>query len=230
LIAILAIATAVPALVCGQTAAALDVGDQIVSTTVKMKNVDESQVSIADVAGAKGTLVLFTCNACPFVKAWEERIATLGNQFRAKGIGVIAVNSNDPSVNGEDSFARMQERARNRGFEFPYAVDAGSRVAQSMGATRTPEAFLFDAKGKLVYHGVIDDNAHAADDVEQHYLRDALQALVDGTEVAVKTTKALGCTIKFYPEAGLSGEKAHQDTSSYLLNAVLGPRQRPGRR
>jgi peroxiredoxin len=185
-----------------QTAAALDIGDPIVSTTVKMKNIDESQVSIADVAGAKGTLVLFSCNACPFVKAWEARIASLGNEFRGKGIGVIAINSNDPSVNSEGNFPRMQERARNLGFEFPYVVDSGSRVALAMGATRTPEAFLFDAKGKLVYHGVIDDNAHVAADVEQHYLRDALQALVDGKDVSVKTTKALGCTIKFYPEAG----------------------------
>jgi peroxiredoxin len=185
-----------------QTVAGLDIGDQIVSTTVKMKNVDESQVSIADVAGAKGTVVFFSCNACPFVKAWEARIASLGNEFRARGVGVIAINSNDPSVNGEDNFPRMQERARNLGFEFPYVVDSGSSVALAMGATRTPEAFLFDAKGKLVYHGVIDDNAHVAADVEQYYLRDALQALVDGKEVPVKTTKALGCTIKFYPEAG----------------------------
>jgi peroxiredoxin len=114
---------------------------------------------------------------------------------------MIAINSNDPSVNAEDGFERMQERARNRGFQFPYVVDTGSRVAQAMGATRTPEAYLFDATGKLVYHGVIDDNAHVAADVEQHYLRDALQALVNGTEISVKTTKALGCTIKFY-EAG----------------------------
>lgn len=191
-------------LTCGvpQTALALYIGDQIVMTADKMKNVDESQVSIADVTGEKGALVLFSCNACPFVKAWEERIATLGNEFRGKGIGVIAVNSNDPSVNAEDGFERMQERARNRGFEFPYVVDAGSRVAQAMGATRTPEAFLFDSTGKLVYHGVIDDNAHVTADVEKHYLRDALQALVDGTEVPVETTKALGCKIKFYPEAG----------------------------
>jgi peroxiredoxin len=189
-------------LVSPRTATALDIGDQIVATTVKMKNVDGRQVSIADVAGKKGTLVLFTCNACPFVKAWEERITVLGNEFRAKGVGVIAINSNDPSVNAEDSFDRMQERARNRGFEFPYVVDAGSRVAHAMGATRTPEAFLFDASGKLVYHGVIDDNAHVPADVQQHYLRDALQALVDGKDVAVKTTKALGCTIKFYPQAG----------------------------
>jgi peroxiredoxin len=188
-------------LVVGGTTLALDIGDQIVMTSIKMKNVDESQVSIADVAGEKGTLVLFSCNACPFVKAWEERISNLGNEYRGKGIGVIAINSNDPSVNAEDGFERMQERARNRGFQFPYVVDTGSRVAQAMGATRTPEAYLFDATGKLVYHGVIDDNAHVAADVEQHYLRDALQALVDGTEISVKTTKALGCTIKFY-EAG----------------------------
>ena len=192
---------AVASAVIPTAAWSLQIGDQIVSTNVKMKNIDESQISIADVSSGKGTLVLFTCNACPFVKAWEERIALLGNEYRGKGIGVIALNSNDPSVNAEDDFVRMQERAQNRGFEFPYVVDAGSQVAHTMGATRTPEAFLFDSNGKLVYHGVIDDNAHVASDVEHHYLRDALQALVDGKDVPVKTTKALGCTIKFYTEA-----------------------------
>lgn len=194
------VAVAAVPLISVRVAAALEIGDPIVATNVKMKNVDGSRISIGDVAGKKGTLALFTCNACPFVKAWEERITRLGNEFRTKGVGVIAINSNDPSVNAEDGFERMQERARNLGFDFPYVVDAGSRVAHAMGATRTPEAFLFDANGKLVYHGVIDDNAHVAADVEQHYLRDAMQALVDGTEIPVKTTKALGCTIKFYPE------------------------------
>jgi hypothetical protein len=95
----------------------------------------------------------------------------------------------------------MQQRARERGFEFLYVVDATSNVARAFGATRTPEAFLFDAAGTLVYHGAIDDNAQDAAKVEKRFLKDALDALLAGREVAVKETKALGCSIKFRPAA-----------------------------
>src|SRR5262249_55561285 len=130
-------------------------------------------------------------------KGWEERIVTLGNTYSKKGIGVIAVNSNDPSVAAEDGFEAMQDRAKARGMEFPYVVDATSGVAKAFGATRTPEAFLFDTGGKLVYHGTIDDNMQAPDKVTATYLKDALEAVSSGKEVAVKETKAMGCGIKF---------------------------------
>ncbi len=182
------------------TALALDLGDPIPQSGVAMKSVDGAMVTIADVAGEKGTLVLFTCNACPWVKAWESRIAALGNEYRTRGIGVVAVNPNDPAKVAEDGYATMQQRARERGFEFPYVVDATSGVARAFGATRTPEAFLFDRSGRLVYHGTIDDNAQAPDRVEAHYLRDALAAVADGNAVPVAETKALGCTIKFRDE------------------------------
>jgi thioredoxin-related protein len=165
-----------------------------------MKNVDGRDLSIADVAGEKGTLVVFSCNHCPFVKAWEGRIAQIGNTYKGKAVGVIVINSNDPAEYAEDGFGEMQKRAKKLGFEFPYVVDATSDVARAFGATRTPEAFLFDKESKLVYHGAIDDNKKG-DDVEKHYLRDALDAVIAGKEVPIKETKFVGCSIKFRPKS-----------------------------
>lgn len=178
--------------------AALDLGAAIPDADVKMKNVDGREISIAEVAGKQGTLVVFTCNHCPFVKAWEKRIAALGNEYAGKGIGVIAVNANDPKANANDGFDGMVERAKMLDLAFPYVVDQGSKVAKAFGAERTPEAFLFDAQGALVYHGTIDDNAEDAAKVTKPYLADALAAVAAGQPVDTKETKALGCTIKFY--------------------------------
>lgn len=179
-------------------ATALQLGAKIPQADVKMRNVDGREIAIADVAGAKGTLVIFTCNHCPWAKAWETRIASLGNTYAQRGVGVIAVNANDPVAYADDSFDAMVKRAKQRDFQFPYVVDAGSKVARAFGAERTPEAYLFDTNGVLVYHGTIDDNADDAAAVKQHFLRDALDAVTSGQPVAVKETKALGCGIKFY--------------------------------
>jgi peroxiredoxin len=178
----------------------LNIGDKAPSTTVKMKNVDGSDVTIASVTGKRGTLVLFSCNHCPFVKAWQGRIASIGNAAKASGIGVIVINPNDPAEHPEDSYAEMQKRSKDLGFTFPYVVDATSDVARSFGATRTPEAFLFDKDGKLVYHGAIDDSKEA-DQVTKHFLQDAIDATVAGKAVPVAETKFVGCTIKFRGKA-----------------------------
>jgi hypothetical protein len=175
----------------------LAIGAGLVETDVEMLDVTGKNVSIEQARGEKGTLVLFTCNACPWVKAWEERIVSIGNAALDHGVGVIAINSNDPGKVAEDDYPVMQERARQRGVKFPYVVDATSDVARAYGATRTPEAFLFDAAGKLVYHGAIDDNAKDPSAVEETFLKDAVEALAAGEAVPVAETKALGCTIKF---------------------------------
>jgi AhpC/TSA family protein len=159
--------------------------------------VDGKELSIAQAKGAKGTLVVFTCNHCPWAKAWHSRIVALGNKSAKRGVGVIAINANDPSAYPEDDFSTMQSNAKKTKMGFPYVVDATSDVARAFGATRTPEAFLFDAEGKLVYHGAIDDNAKQPDQVKTRYLEDAVNALVDGKEIALAETKALGCGIKF---------------------------------
>lgn len=179
----------------------LAIGATAPMTDVKMAGVGGSSLSIADVKGTKGTLVIFTCNSCPWVKAWEARIAELGNTYAKQGVGVIAINANDPSLKAEDDFPAMQERAKALGLAFPYVVDASSDVARAFGATRTPEVFLFDRKGKLTYHGAVDDNAREPEKVTTRWLRDALNATVGGKAVAVKETKSLGCNIKFRARA-----------------------------
>jgi len=175
----------------------LALGAKAPMATTRMKTANGKEVSIADVKGAKGTLVVFTCNACPWAKKWESRIVELGNDAGKKGIGMIAINSNDPNVNADDSYAVMQTRAKERGMKFAYAYDATSGIARAFGATRTPEAFLFDASGKLVYHGTIDDNADDAAAVKDAYLANAVNAVAGGKAVPVAETKALGCGIKF---------------------------------
>lgn len=179
----------------------IKLGDKMPATDVKMKNVDGKEITIADVAGPNGTLVIFSCNHCPFVKGWEARTAEIGNTYRPKGIGVIQINSNDPASFPEDSFEEMQARAKKLGLQFPYVVDATSDVGRAFGATRTPEFFLFDKDGKLVYHGALDDNSRDASKAQNHYLKDALEALLAGKPIPVAETKAVGCTIKFRPKA-----------------------------
>lgn len=176
-------------------------GDAMPMADVKMKNVDGRELSFAEVRGSKGTLVIFACNHCPWVRAWEPRMVALGNQYSKRGIGVVAVNPNDPAAYPEDDLPGMQARAKQRGMTYPYVVDATSDVARAFGASHTPEAFLFDRGGKLVYHGAIDDNARDPKKVKSRYLEDALKATAAGKPVPVAESKSLGCTIKFRAKA-----------------------------
>ncbi len=166
--------------------------------STKMKSAtDGKMVSFADVKGAKGTMVVFTCNGCPYAKAWEDRIVELGNIYAKKGVGVLLVNSNNPGVSKGDAYEAMQARAKERGMQVPYAVDEGSALAKAFGASKTPEAYVFDKGGKLVYHGTIDDNHEEAGKVQKRYLKDALEAVVGGKAPATAETKSMGCGIKF---------------------------------
>ncbi len=172
-------------------------GDLAPMATEPMKNVDGKTVTLESVKGAKGTLVVFTCNHCPWAQAWETRIIELGNTYKKKGVGAIAINSNDPEAYPEDGFADMQKRAKQRKIAYPYVVDETSAVAVAFGASHTPEAFVFDADGKLVYHGGIDDNAKKPREVKERWLKNALDAVVAGKGVPMAETKAFGCGIKF---------------------------------
>jgi len=187
----------VPARAQESAPAALALGAKAPMATTALQNVDGKTVTIAGVAGKKGTLVLFICNHCPWVKAWQGRIAEIGDAAQAKGIGVIAINANDPSAYPEDAFAEMVKRAKDVHYTFAYAMDPTSGVARAFGASHTPEAFLFDASGKLVYHGAVDDNAQETQSVKSHWLADAVVAVESGKSVPVAQTKALGCGIKF---------------------------------
>lgn len=174
------------------------IGDKAPMADVKMKSAtDGKELTIAKAAGKAGTLVVFTCNHCPYAKAWEQRIVDLGHTYSKKGIGVLLINSNDPNVAKGDSYADMQARAKERGMKIPYVVDETSGVAKAFGATKTPEAFLFDKTGKLVYHGTIDDNHEDASKVGKTYLKDALEAVSAGKAPPTAETKSLGCSIKF---------------------------------
>lgn len=180
----------------------LPLGSPIPAVAVKMKNVDDKPVSILDIVGKKGTLVVFTCNHCPYAKAWEKRVATLSNNASKQGVGAILINANDPAAYAEDAFPEMQSRAKALGLRAPYVVDDTSNVARAFGASVTPEAFLFDAHGKLAYHGTIDDNRNDPDKVTAPYLADALAAVAAGRAPKPAQTKSLGCSIKFHAKAG----------------------------
>jgi len=140
---------------------------------------------------------VFTCNHCPFARGWERRIADLANTYAKKGIGAILINANDPAKYPDDDFAGMQARAKELGLHVPYVMDDTSGVAKAFGASRTPEAFLFDRNGKLAYHGAVDDDHRDAAAAKNHYLKDALDAVVEGRPAPVADTKAIGCGIKF---------------------------------
>jgi peroxiredoxin len=194
--AVAATATASSGVALADAGAPLALGAKAPLVTTKLKNVDGKEVSIAQSAGKEGTLVVFTCNHCPFAKAWEQRIAELGNSYVKRGIGVILINANDPTAHEEDGYTEMQAHAKNRAMQFPYAVDETSAVARAFGASVTPEAFLFDKAGKLAYHGAIDDSKDS-EKVQKRYLKDALDAIVGGRTPAVPESKSIGCGIKF---------------------------------
>jgi peroxiredoxin len=168
----------------------------IPASAVKMKSVDGSMVSINDLKGEKGTLVIFTCNHCPFVIAWQDTMVELGNTYRQKGFGVLFINSNDPGVKG-DTFEGMQELAGKEGYQFPYVVDATSDVAREFGAKKTPDVFLFDAEGRLAYHGAVGEGGRKPNANGEAYLKNALDAVLAGKPAATPETKAVGCSIKF---------------------------------
>ena len=164
-----------------------------------LKNVDGSLVSLSDYDTAKGFIVIFTCNTCPFSVANEDRIIALDVKYKHAGYPVIAINPNNPEVKPGDSFAEMKVRAKAKGFTFPYLVDEGQKVYPSYGATKTPNVYLLEKsnKGLLVqYIGAIDDNSRNASAVKTKFLENAVDALLEGRKVEVTMTKAIGCSIK----------------------------------
>lgn len=142
-------------------------------------------------------IIVFSCNHCPYVQAYEERIKLFQKDYGNKGVSILAVSSNDANKYPEDSFEQMKIRAKERNFNFPYLYDEEQSVAASFGATHTPEVFVFDTSRKLGYHGKIDDNWQEPDNVKSNYLRDALDELLSGNPVSVPETYSIGCTIKW---------------------------------
>lgn len=177
--------------------ATLEIGAAMPMKDKALPAVSGQQNSIASVKGAKGTLVMFWCNTCPWVTRYEDRMVDLAATYKDQGIGIIAINPNDAVAYPGDSIGEMKKQSDERGYTFPYVSDPGSQVANAFGAKRTPQAFLFNAADALVYQGAFDDSPSDGDKVEAAYLTDALDALVAGGQIAMAETKAFGCTIKF---------------------------------
>ncbi|WP_238988438.1 thioredoxin family protein [Aureibaculum marinum] len=166
-----------------------------VATDFNLKNVDGSMVSLASINDAKGYIVTFTCNECPFAKLYEDRLIELHNTYASKGYPVIAINPNS-QVGGKESYESMQQRAKDKNFPFAYLVDEGQKIYPQYGAVRTPHVFLLDKERKVQYIGTIDDNARSPENVKVKYLENAIKALENGEQPNPNITKAIGCPIK----------------------------------
>lgn len=173
------------------------IGD--IAEDFSLENVNGEMVSLSDYEDAKGFIVTFTCNTCPFAVAYEDRIIALDQKYASKGYPVIAIMPNNVKVKPGDNLDAMKERAESKGFTFPYLIDADQSVYPKYGATKTPHMFVLQKtdKGNVVkYIGAIDDNYKDASAVSTKYVEDAVDALLEGKEVPEKETKAIGCTIK----------------------------------
>lgn len=174
-----------------------EIGDE--AADFSLKNVDGKMVSLKDFEEAKGFIVVFTCNHCPYAKKYEDRIIELDKKYKDLGYPVIAINPNDPNVQPEDGFKQMVARAKEKDFTFPYLVDEGQKVYPQYGATKTPHVFVLqkeDEKNIVKYIGTIDNNYEDPNDVSERYVEDAVNALLEGKSVEKTKTVAIGCTIK----------------------------------
>jgi peroxiredoxin len=161
-----------------------------------LPGVDGRQHSLDEYVGKPALVLVFTCNHCPYAQGWEGRLIQLQRDYAERGVAFVAISANDPVKFPSDNFEAMQERARTYEYPFAYLQDVPQTTARAYGATRTPEVFLFDAGRQLVYHGAPDDNLEV-DQVTTHYLRDAIEAALDGKPAPVADTPPVGCTIKW---------------------------------
>ena len=169
------------------------------ATDFSLIGVDNQKHSLADFGEAKGFIVVFTCNHCPYAKAYEERIIALDQKYKTLGYPVVAINPNDPVVQPEDGLELMKVRAKEKGFTFPYLLDEGQKIYPQYGATKTPHVFLLqkeEGKNIVKYIGAIDDNYEDASQVSVKYVENAVDALLAGKTIEQTTTVAIGCSIK----------------------------------
>jgi peroxiredoxin len=159
--------------------------------------IDGKTYSLESFKNNKGLIIIFSCNHCPYVQAYEGRIKSIQNDYKDKGITVVAINSNDDVNYPDDSFENMKKRAAEQNFNFIYLRDEDQSAARKFDATHTPEIFLFGEDRKLVYHGKIDDNWQEPEKAVNHYLRDAIDEMLEGNEISVPETYSIGCTIKW---------------------------------
>ena len=175
-----------------------EVGDTVAD--FKLKNTNGKMVALSDYKDAKGVIVIFDCNTCPYSKAYNERIIALNKKYASQGFPVVLVQPNDPQISPGDSYEEMVKQAEKKGYNFPYLFDEAQTVAKNFGATNTPHVFLLNKEGssfKVAYIGAIDDSAKDASAVSKKYVEEAVDALLAGKQVPSGKTKAIGCTIKW---------------------------------
>jgi len=175
----------------------IDLGSKLPSEDIKMLDISGKKISLADAKGENGLLVIFSCNTCPWVKRWEDRYVELAKTYKPKGVGVIAINSNESNFQSSESLDEMRKIAEEKKYNFFYAMDDGSKLAKEFGASKTPHVFLFDKNDNLVYRGAVDDNPKTAKKVKKPYVASAIDAMLVGNDIKYASTKALGCGIKF---------------------------------
>lgn len=169
------------------------------ATDFKLKNITNEFVSLKNFPNTKGFIIIFTCNHCPYAKAYENRIIALDKKYAPLGYPVIAINPNNPEIQPEDSFEHMKTRAAEKGFTFPYLFDENQTIFPQYGATKTPHVFVLkkeDQQNIVSYIGAIDNNYENADDVSEYYVEEAVNALLANKSVKQPTTVAIGCSIK----------------------------------
>lgn len=171
------------------------VGDTI--EDFSLKNVNDEMISLADYEEAKGFIIIFTCNTCPYSVANEDRIIALNKKYESKGFPVIAINPNDPIAVPEDSLEKMKVRAQEKGFRFPYLLDEGQKVYPKFGALKTPHVYIVSQNDmKVQYIGAIDNSSRNPDKVTEKYVENAVDALLVGNKIVKTETRAIGCSIK----------------------------------
>ncbi len=175
-----------------------DIGDYAMN--INLKNVDDKIVSLADYNEAKGFIIAFTCNTCPYSVMYEDRIIELHNSYASKGYPVIAINPNDPARNANESFDEMKKRSKEKNFPFPYLVDDTQDITKAYGATNTPHMYVLNkenGKLKVMYIGALDNNSKDASKASRKYVDEALEQIIRGQKVKESRTKAVGCSIKW---------------------------------
>ena len=184
-----------PFLSPGTHKTSLPIGSSLPRADVSLKDVSGKEISLQQVKEAGGLLVMFSCNTCPYVIRNQSRTKQVCTYAADHHIGVILLNANEGDREGGNSFTAMQEYAKTQGYRWYYALDGKSDLAGTFGATRTPECYLFDKNGKLVYHGAIDDSPGDEQQVHRHHLQIAIDEMLTGKDVTVKETRSVGCSI-----------------------------------
>lgn len=173
----------------------LSIGDSALDFS--MAGVDGRTYSLKDFSEYAALVVVFSCNHCPYVQAYEDRLIAFQQEYRGRAVQLIAINSNDDKNYPEDRFEKMVSRSQMKSFNFPYLRDASQEVARAYGATHTPQLFVFNQERRLAYTGKIDDNWQEASAVTRRYLQEAIDAILDHRDLSESTTYAIGCTIKW---------------------------------